>query len=167
MQFRAEQYFQASLERMRQAREVYSGGESYALVVYLGGLAVESMLRAFRWTKDTSFEGRHDLLELLASSGLLEIDSDQMQRKGLSEDAIRQSYKTLKVAMNEIASLWHNNLRFASEATLKAHLINLRRVKGIKGDPLKKNALDLIEAARTVVDRGITLWTSPTRSSAP
>jgi hypothetical protein len=54
MQFRAEQYFQASLERMEQALRIYRDGKSFALAMYCGGLAVECLLRAFRWTEDTS-----------------------------------------------------------------------------------------------------------------
>ena len=66
--------------------------------------------------------------------------------------------------MNEIVILWHNNLRFASEARLKAHLAGLNRVQGVKGDPLKKNASDLIDAAQLIVNRGMVLWDSPTKS---
>jgi hypothetical protein len=51
MQFRAEQFYQASLERMKQARKIYQDGEAFALAMYCGGLAVESLLRAFHWTE--------------------------------------------------------------------------------------------------------------------
>ena len=57
MQFRAEQYYRASLERMKQAHKIYKDGEAFALAMYCGGLAVESLLRAFRWSKETGFEG--------------------------------------------------------------------------------------------------------------
>ncbi len=164
MDFQADQYYEVSLQRMRQAKKVYHEGDSYALAMYLAGLAVESMLRAFRWIKDPSFEGRHDLSDLLKASKLFEIDSDYMRLKGAKEEAIQRSRRNIRIAMNDIVLLWQNNLRFASESTLKAHLIKLRKVQGIKGDPLKKNALDLIEAAQTVVDRGVMLWTPPTKS---
>ncbi len=39
-----------------------------------------------------------------------------------------------------------------------SYLKQLRRVRGVKGDPLKKNALDLIEAAQIIIDRGVGLW---------
>ena len=164
MDFQADQYYEVSLQRMRQAKKVYHEGDSYALAMYLAGLAVESMLRAFRWIKDPSFEGRHDLSDLLKASKLFEIDSDYMRLKGAKEEAIQRSRRNIRIAMNDIVLLWQNNLRFASESTLKAHLIKLRKVQGIKGDPLKKNALDLIEAAQTVVDRGNMRWTSLTKS---
>lgn len=164
MQFRAEQYYRASLERMTQARRIYQDGDAFSLAMYCGGLAVESLLRAFRWTEDTSFEGRHDLSDLMKASGLLRIDDEHMRRKGSSEDAIRNSGVKLRSAMNEVISLWHNNLRFASEASLRAFLNNIGRLRGVKGDPLKKNAMDLLNAAQTVVNRGVTLWTSKTKS---
>ena len=51
MQFTAEQYYRAGVERMKQARRIYHDGTAYSLAIYCGGLAVESLLRAFRWTK--------------------------------------------------------------------------------------------------------------------
>lgn len=164
MQFRAEQYYQASLERMTQARTIYQGGAGYALAMYCGGLAVESLLRAFRWTADTSFEGRHDLTDLFKASRLLMIDEDFMRRRGESEDAIRKSGQRLRAAIEEVIVLWHNNLRFASEARLKAHLNKIGRVRGVPGNPLKKSALDILNAAQTLIDRGVTLWTSRKKS---
>ena len=164
MQFRADQYYRVSLERMKQARTIHQEGTAFALAMYCGGLAVESLLRAFRWTEDASFEGRHDLNDLLKASRLLRIDDDYMRRKGASEDAIHDSGVKLRAAMNEVIILWHNNLRFASEASLKVFLNKIDRLRGVKGDPLKKNALDLLAAAQTVIDRGVTLWTSRTRS---
>jgi hypothetical protein len=164
MQFRAEQYYQASLERIEQARKIYQDGAGYALAMYCGGLAVESLLRAFRWTEDPSFEGRHDLSELLKASGLLRIDDDFLRRRGASAEAIQDSGELLRGAMNEVISLWHNNLRFASEASLKAFLHKIGRLRGVRGDPLKKNAMDFLNAAQAVINRGVTLWTSKKRS---
>jgi hypothetical protein len=165
MQFRAEQYYRASLERMEQARRIYRDGAAFALAMYCGGLAVESLLRAFRWTEDATFEGRHDLSALLRASRLLRFDDDYMHRRGASEVAIRESRLQLRGAMNEVISLWHNNLRFASEASLKALLRQIGRLQGVRGDPLKKNALDLVEAAQTVVSRREVLWISEIESS--
>ena len=122
MKFRAEQYYRVSVERMGQARKIYSHGNSFALSMYCAGLAVESLLRAFRWTEDTSFEGRHDLSDLLKASRLLKIDDEYMRRRGASEEAIRQSGLKMRGAMNQIFILWHNNMRFASESSALAFL---------------------------------------------
>lgn len=164
MQFTAEQYYRVSLERMRQARGLYREGAAYALTMYCSGLAVEALLRAFRWQVETSFEGRHDLTDLLKASRLLRIDDESMRRRGASEEAIQHSGEALRAALNDVVTLWHNNLRFACEASLKAFLHKIGRLQGVRGDPLKKNALDLLNAAQTVVDRGVSLWISKPRS---
>ena len=51
MQFRAQEYSEAALERMRQALSIHADSESAAFAMYRGGLAVECVLRAFRWTE--------------------------------------------------------------------------------------------------------------------
>ncbi len=163
MQFRADQYYQVSLERMEQSRKIYRGGNSFALAMYCGGLAVECLLRAFRWTEDSSFEGRHDLSELLKASRILTVDEEYMRRRRASEQEIRTSGSIIRRAVDDIVLLWHNNLRFASEASVKTLLSGLGRLRKVKGDPLKKNALELLNAAETVVDRGVVLWKSKTK----
>jgi hypothetical protein len=160
MQFRAEQYYRASTERIKQAVTLYRDGTAFALAMYSAGLAVESLLRAFRWKEDPSFEGRHDLFDLLKASHLLRIHENYMRFNGESEDAIYRSGAALSSAMNEVIVLWHNNLRFASEASLKGFLNKIGRLQGIKGDPLKKNALDLLNVSQFVINRGVTLWNS-------
>src|ERR1700722_11062793 len=102
MQFRAEDYYNAALERMRQAVGLYREGKSWALAMYCGGLAVECLLRAYRWTEDATFEGRHDLNELLKNSGLLRIDDEAMRKKRASEEEIRDSGIRIRAAMNEV-----------------------------------------------------------------
>jgi hypothetical protein len=94
------------------------------------------------------------LAALLKASGFLKVDDEYMARRGASEAEIRESRLILQVAINEAMVLWHNSLRFASEARLRAFLKQIGRLRGVKGDPLKKNALDLLSAADTVIDRG-------------
>lgn len=160
MQFRDTEYYLASLERMRQARELSEEEGNWALVMYCAGVAVECMLRAFRWMESASFEGRHDLRELLKASRLLQIDGEYMRKRGADDDKIVESGRRLRAAMNEVALLWHNNLGFASETKARTHLKELKRDRGVKGDFLAKNAKDLLEAAQIVINQGITLWTS-------
>ena len=164
MQFRAEEYFRAGLERMTQARVILGDGQSFALAMYCGGLAVECVLRAFRFAENPTFQGRHDLMDLLKSSGLLKFDDEYMHRRRLTEVQINERREVLKGAMNEVYARWNNNLRYASEASAKAFLKKSVRSEGVRGDPLKENARMLIEAAQTVVDRGATLWTSEQKS---
>jgi hypothetical protein len=127
--------------------------------MYVSGLAVECILRAFRWDKNPTFDGRHDLDDLLRASALLGINEEGMRKKGFTEEEILDSALALHAAMNEVIVLWHNNLRFASEASLRAFLRRIDRLQGIKGDAIKKNSSDLLNAAQTIVDRGNVLWT--------
>jgi len=158
MQFRDKEYYRASLDRIRQAAMLFKEADAFALSMYCSGLAVECLLRAFRWKDDQSFAGRHDLNELLKASGILRVNEEFMHRKGKTTDEIRDASLEFRVAMNEIVLLWHNSLRFSSEARLKTHLLQLGRVQGIKGDALKKNASDLLDAAKLVINRGMILW---------
>ena len=94
MQFRDTDYYRASLERMRQAQTLSKKGDAYALSMYCSGLAVECLLRAFRWKEDQSFEGRHDLNDLLKASGILRVNeqlhaSQRQRRKGDSQVVTR------------------------------------------------------------------------------
>ncbi len=160
MRFTSEEYYLAGVERMRQSREIHKSGGSYALAIYTGGLAVECMLRAFRWRKDQSFEGRHDLEDLLKSSNFLSINEELTRNQGVTQFEIEEISIALRSAMNEVVALWHNNLRFAPEASLRAFLNRSGRLKGIKGNSLKKNSADLVNAAQMVVDRGVVLCIS-------
>jgi hypothetical protein len=163
MRFTAEEYFRAANERMRQAEKIHHSREGYALAMYCSGLAVECMLRAFRWQEDASFEGRHNLADLFKASHLLRIHGDRARAKGISEEDVQRTAAELRAAVTEVQILWRNNLRFASEASLRAHLNRIDRFKGIRGDALKKNSLDLLNWAKIIVNRGVTLWTSKTR----
>ncbi len=160
MQFRDEEYYQAAGERMRQAREIHDSKESYALAMDCSGLAVECILRAFRWQKDPSFEGRHDLLELFDASGFLQTHEERLRNRRIPEGEIERSAAGILDAMSEVRVLWHNNLRFASEASLRAHLNRIGRLRGIRGDALKKNSADLLLAAELIVEEGARSWTS-------
>ena len=165
MQFSDKEYYQAATERIQQAVTIHDTGNSYALSMYCSGLAVECLLRAFRWKKDKSFEGRHDLKELLKASGIIQIDEELLKRKRNSEEKIAKAGSRLPASLNLVVVLWHNNLRFASEERLETFLKNknIDRLKGIKGDALKKNSSDLLSAAQAIINRGIVLWTSKTK----
>jgi hypothetical protein len=58
---RSEHYVQVALERMEQAWMLSKQGEgrSYALAMYVAGVAVECMLRAFKISRDPTFDEKH------------------------------------------------------------------------------------------------------------
>ncbi len=147
MKFNAQQYFDTATERMRQSRNLYNRGDSYAIAMYVGGVAVECMLRAFKLLRTDDFDERHDLLQLFASSRMLEYTqgSEAVQR--------------MRTSMNEVYNLWANDYRYASEARLKSELTARRVHCGVKGDVLKGCAYRLLNAAEKLTERGAVIWT--------
>src|SRR4051812_35093038 len=133
MDFTAEHYFRAALERIAQAQDLYRPGTRYALSMYTAGVAVECMLRAFRLKKTPAFEGRHDILLLFKESGMLQVAEETLKARGISHDEIDQHLRTIQTAANQVFALWHNNYRYASQARLLAHLKHLKLYEGVRG----------------------------------
>src|SRR5580700_9618112 len=122
MDFPPEHYFQTATQRLRQAHHLHDEGSSFALAIYVGGVAVECLLRAFKGRRDPTFDEKHDLLRLFAASGVLRVDANKLRAQGWDEARIDQHLATLRVAVNEIYRLWANNYRFACEERLRSHL---------------------------------------------
>jgi HEPN domain-containing protein len=155
---RPEHYYRVALERIRQAEYLYREGSSYALAMYVAGVAVESMLRAFRARESSEFESRHDILLLFAESGMRRMGVEKLQAKGWSEEDINSQVKTLQAAVLDVHKLWHNNYRYASEDRLLAHLKRMKLYQKVKGDLLKANALRLFNAADVFISTGVLQW---------
>ena len=159
MDFTADHYYRASVERMSQAQHLYRVGVGYyAVAMYNAGLAVECLLRAYMLKRKRQFESRHDLLLLFKESGILDVDPDKLKAKGLIEEQIQAHQKVLWTSVNEVFILWRNNYRFASEARLLAHPKQMKLFQGAKGDLLKAKAHDLLKAAQRFIDREILQW---------
>ena len=138
MDFKPEHYFRAAIQRMNQARYLYKEGRSFALSIYVGGVAVECMLRAFKLLRDRSFDERHNLLRLFAASGMLRVNRERLSRhKGLTDPEIERHSHHLREAVDAVYSVWANNYRYASEERLLAHLKRLTGFRKIKGNYLK------------------------------
>ena len=158
MDFTSEHYFRVALERMRQSHSLYREGDSYALAMYVAGVAVESMLRAYMLRRKREFESRHDVLLLFKESGMLDVDPDMLKAKGMSDREIEAHLLALRAAVSDVFILWHNNYRYASEARLLTHLKRMRLYRGAKGDLLKAKALQLLNAAQLFIDKGVLQW---------
>ena len=86
--------------------------------MYVAGLAVECLLRAYMVKRKREFESRHDLLLLFKESGILNVDPDKLKAQGLTDKQIQEHQKVLWSSVNAVFILWRNNYRFASEARL-------------------------------------------------
>ena len=69
------------------------------------------------------------------------------RKKRKPEEEIARTAAEFRRAVDFVAALWHNNLRFASEASLRAYLNRNGRLRGIRGNALKQNSADLLLAA--------------------
>ncbi|HJT34187.1 MAG TPA: hypothetical protein VJ783_19225 [Pirellulales bacterium] len=158
MDFPPEHYFQTALQRMRQAQYLYREGASFALAIYVGGVAVECLLRAFKGRRDPSLDERHDLLRLFSASGMLRIHRDKLLANRWSEAQVDSHVRSLQAAVNEIYKLWANNYRFASEERLRAHLKEVTGYQKIKGDYLKEQTRRFLTSAQKFIEKGVVLW---------
>jgi HEPN domain-containing protein len=159
MDFNADHYFRASVERMSQAQHLYRQGEGfYALAMYAAGLAVECLLRAYVIKRKREFESRHDLLLLFKESGILNLDPDKLKAKGLTDEQIQEYQRILSSAVNDVFILWRNNYRFASESRLLAHLKKMKLYQRTKGNLIKAKAYDLLKASQRFLEKGVFQW---------
>jgi len=139
---RPEHYYEAAIERMAQARLLYRQDKCFALAMYVAGVAVECMLRAFKGKRTKTLDERHDLQVLFKSSGLLHSDWGPQP-------------KEVPAAVALTCRLWSNDYRYASEERLRSFLKKDAALRsGIKGDILKTLALHLMQSSQTVIDRG-------------
>jgi hypothetical protein len=156
----AEDYFQAGLQRMSQAWNLYNEveGGSYALAMYVSGVAVECLLRAFKRRRDTTFDEKHDLRRLFKASGMLEFLPETLVIRGMSEEQADIAFRQLHADLNDVYELWSNDYRYASETRLRSHLKSREPTRGIKGDILKARTLALLTASQRFMDKGVLQW---------
>jgi HEPN domain-containing protein len=158
MQFVAEHYFRAAIERIEDARLFYSEGR-YAFSMYVSGLATECLLRAFYWRKRPEFDARHDLLRLFKDSGFIEAEQMRLARRGLAQPEIQKAMVELLGARDTVIRLWSNDYRFAPESQMRSRLRALGVQQSKSGNQVKPGAVALYNAAKMVIDKGIVLWT--------
>ncbi len=144
MRIEAWSYYEAAQERLIEADILYQS-QRFGLSLYVAGLAVECLFRAFRSLADSHFEARHDLPELLSISGLEFITAGKNSR------AIAETTGIL-------FTRWKNDIRYASEKRLRRHFKRLKLDRGIRGDFLKENCRLALHAAQKIVALGNQRW---------
>lgn len=144
MKISSENYFKASQDRIKEARELHNSG-NYVGSIYLSGVSIECMLRAYAVKNTGDFDSRHDLALLLRASGISEVVNVSQRRN-------------IGAALGNIWSRWKNNYRYASEELIRAELKKLKLDRGIKGDWLKFNSMTVLDSALTILSIGIKKW---------
>ena len=144
MEIGAAEYRAAAEEHLQAAFFCYQKGGHLACH-YLCGLAVECILRAYRWQIDTSFDGRHVLPQLYLAA-----DFDRIVPQPL--------VKSTALAFDTIFERWSYTHRYASPAKLLKHLNGIRATSNVKGDKLKNNSARMYEATELIVGLGNEKW---------
>ena len=137
-------YIDGASERIGSAYAMYAE-DRFADTIYLAGVAVECVLRAFASDEADEFEARHDLHRLMKAA-TLERFVGEKQRQSIS------------AALGEVWVRWKNNYRYVAERRLRSEIKRLQLDRGIKGDPLKENARVALENGFTIVSKGTFQW---------
>jgi len=142
MRIDPEDHFEAALERRETARRLLAAGD-FVPAIYLAGVAVESLLRAFRpAVAEAGFTGRHDLPRLLEESDL-EVPPPRRRAFG--------------AAFGDLWMRWKNDYRYCSADRLERRYRKLG-LRAKRGDTLEANARIAVNAAFTVVSLGASEW---------
>jgi hypothetical protein len=142
MQLTTEHYYRTANERMIVATMLFDR-QRYGLSMYVAGLAVECLLRAFRVRKDPVFDSRHDLKLLFRESGILRLHAERLEARGLPLEKINDAVAEFAAAHDIVVRLWRNDYRFAAQSHIRGWLNEIGAYHGIRGDVLKVNALRL------------------------
>jgi hypothetical protein len=131
------------------------------------GRAVECILRAYFFRRnglEAKLEAGHDLVRLFKASGFEAIALETRRRRGDTESEIDRFRQELSADINSLAQRWSNDLRYTSESRLGAELRRKHLHRGVKGDYVRFNAQQLVEAARRLVARGVERWSRSRRN---
>jgi hypothetical protein len=144
-EFTSEIYL-AAVERAGVLQKLYDEGE-YAVALYLAGVAVESLFRAYRAKIDPMFSARHNLYALANEARFADCVPQRLAEKYAAD-------------LGAVATRWSNSHRYRSEDATRKYLNRAGLFKGIKGDVLKENARKAINAATGIVTLGARRWTN-------
>ena len=138
-------YYEGALCRLEDARRL-EDQQRWVAAVYLAGRAVEAMLRSLLWVKDRQQEIGHDLRDLLKRSrslGMLDREDEEFDDH-----------------LEDVARLWHNNLRYAGDGYFLRCLKQIKMDRGLprNADPVKVNAQKIIESCEIIISRGELVW---------
>ena len=136
-------YISGASERITAAYVMYTS-ERFVDAVYLAGVAVECILRAYADESD-EFEARHDLSRLMKAATLERFVGEKQRQ-------------TISAALGEVWSRWKNNYRYIPDPRLRKEFKRLELDRGIRGDALKENARVALENAMIVVNKGTFQW---------
>src|SRR5258705_901019 len=116
----SQEYLTAASDHANALAAVFDSGH-HALAIYLAGLALECMFRAFRQKRGLPFTQDHKLSKLGNEAGFPEL---VQERHRIAFDA----------AINRLVGTWQNSHRFRSNDVMRRFLKKHNLDRGIKGD---------------------------------
>ena len=140
----AEDYFAAAQDHAAALAATYKN-QNYVLTVYVSGLAVECLFRAFRHRKGLPFTSEHKLARLAEEAEFSEL-VPEMDRAAYDAD------------LAELVVRWRNDHRFRSIEALRRFLKGLKLDRGIRGNYVKENARLISSAAIRLLGLGVQRW---------
>ncbi|HBJ85919.1 MAG TPA: hypothetical protein DDZ88_19035 [Verrucomicrobiales bacterium] len=146
MKFNAQQYLDCSRLRVESARRLHEQ-ERFSAAIYLAGVGIECLLRAYIVRKNPAFDERHDLREMLKSS-----DLDLFVKVG--------DRQQVAAWLTDVWTRWKNDYRYASDERLKSEFKRRELDRGINGNFLKENSRLVIETALQLQAKGELQWRS-------
>lgn len=173
MSVTAKDYYEAAKERGAQAKWLFQladsaceelAGKRYSLSVYLAGLSVECLFRAFRVKVSTQFDSRHDLEKLFALSRISNRLEQSLLQRGECPEVISRRRYDLEEAVDVTVQIWTNSIRFHCDRSLVSYLIKNGTVlrdecRGSKAQVLRKLTCRLLEHTAVIQRAGEESWT--------
>lgn len=144
MRIEATDYVDAAKERLAEANLLYEKAH-YALALYIAGVAMESLLRAYIFRLEPKLEAAHNLRMLFNASRLHAFIT-------------QPEHKQIGTAVTDLFKRWRNDLRYTSNDRLRRRLKRDKLDRGIRGDFLKENCRLAIAAATIVIKIGVPKW---------
>jgi HEPN domain-containing protein len=144
MRIEATDYVEVAKERLIEAILLYEKAR-YSLALYVTGVAVESLLRAYIFRLEPKLEAAHNLRLLFTASRIHALTTQ------VEHDQIAS-------AIGDLFKRWRNDLRYTSNDRLRRYLKKDKLDRGVRGDFLKENCRIAIEAANVIIKVGAPKW---------
>jgi len=131
-------YLEAARERVDDARTLLEAGR-YGGSIWVSGVAVEALFRAYHALESTTLETGHDIRRLWKDSGF-------------ARNTPRKHEQDLAEKVGHVAAVWRNRIRYDPQVAVRKH-IGARNNK-----ELRSAAVDTVEAAYRIINHGVTRW---------
>ena len=118
MKLSSDDYIDGAGERIGAASAMYAQCR-FVDAIYLAGVAVECVLRAFATEETNEFDARHDLSRLVKAPTIERFVGEKKRQ-------------VISASLGEVWARWKNNYRYIGDTRLRGELRQLQLDRGIK-----------------------------------